>query len=92
MRYHDTPAVGVRVLSGLDGLGQGTDLVDLEQESIACLRLDGLLDALGVGHGTGRRISHILDDCFLNEASLLKEVSLELISSIPSVLFLTIWV
>lgn len=27
---HDTPAVGLRELSGLDGLGDRTDLVDLE--------------------------------------------------------------
>lgn len=46
---HDTPATGVGVLGGLDGLGEGTDLVDLEQEGIAGLELDGLLDAEGVG-------------------------------------------
>ena len=48
---HDTPVVGVGVLGGLDGLGQGTNLVDLEQESVAGLQLDGLLDAQRVGHG-----------------------------------------
>lgn len=46
---HDTPVVGVGVLSGLDGLGQGTDLVDLQQKGVARLELDGLLDAEGVG-------------------------------------------
>lgn len=49
MGDHDTPATGVGVLGGLDGLGEGTDLVDLEQEGIAGLELDGLLDAEGVG-------------------------------------------
>lgn len=46
---HDTPAVGVGVLGGLDGLGEGTDLVDLEEEGVARLELNGLLDAQGVG-------------------------------------------
>lgn len=51
MRDHDTPATSVGVLGGLDGLGEGTDLVDLEQEGVAGLELDGLLDAEGVGDG-----------------------------------------
>lgn len=46
---HDTPVVGVGVLGGLDRLGQGTDLVDLQQKGVARLELDGLLDAEGVG-------------------------------------------
>lgn len=49
MGDHDTPVVGVGVLGGLDGLGQGTDLVNLQQKSVARLELDGLLDAEGVG-------------------------------------------
>lgn len=49
MGDHDTPAVGVGVLGGLDGLGEGTDLVDLEEKGVARLELDGLLDAEGVG-------------------------------------------
>jgi hypothetical protein len=48
---HDTPAVGVGVLGGLDRLGEGTDLVDLEEEGIARLELNGLLDTKGVGDG-----------------------------------------
>ena len=48
---HDTPVGGVRVLGGLDRLGEGTDLVDLEEEGVAGLELDGLLDADGVGNG-----------------------------------------
>lgn len=46
---HDTPAVGVGVLGGLNGLGQGTDLVDLQEKGVAGLELDGLLDAQRVG-------------------------------------------
>lgn len=34
----------------LDGLGDGTDLVDLEQETIASLLFNGSLDAERVGH------------------------------------------
>jgi hypothetical protein len=48
---HDAPAGGEGVLGGLDGLGEGTDLVDLEEEGVARLELDGLLDADGVGDG-----------------------------------------
>lgn len=49
MGDHDTPIGSKGVLGSLDGLGQGTDLVDLEQESVAGLELNGLLDAEGVG-------------------------------------------
>lgn len=49
MGDHDTPVVGVGVLGGLDGLGESTNLVNLEQESVARLELDGLLDAQRVG-------------------------------------------
>lgn len=45
---HDTPAVGVGVLGGLDRLSERTDLVDLEEESVARLELNGLLDTEGV--------------------------------------------
>ena len=51
MRNHDTPASGEGVLGGVDGLGDGTDLVDLEEEGVASLGLNGLLDELGVGDG-----------------------------------------
>lgn len=47
---HYTPASGVRILRCLDGLGNATDLVDLEKESVASLVFDGLLDANGVCH------------------------------------------
>ena len=48
---HDAPAASIRVLGGLDRFGEGTDLVDLEEEGVASLEVDGLLDAEGVGHG-----------------------------------------
>ena len=35
----------------LDGLGDGTNLDNLEQETVAGLLLDGGLDTEGVGHG-----------------------------------------
>lgn len=46
---HDTPAVGVGVLGSLDRLGEGTDLVDLQEKGVARLELNGLLDAQRVG-------------------------------------------
>jgi hypothetical protein len=41
----------LRELSSLDRLGDGTDLVDLEEETVASLLLDSGLDTLGVGDG-----------------------------------------
>jgi hypothetical protein len=49
--HHDPPAGSVRVLGSLDGLGQGTDLVDLQEQGVARLEFNSLLDAQGVGHG-----------------------------------------
>lgn len=49
VRDHDTPASGVGVLGSLDRLGEGTDLVDLEEKGVASLELDSLLDAKRVG-------------------------------------------
>lgn len=49
VRDHDTPAVGVGVLGSLDRLGEGTDLVDLQEKGVARLELNGLLDAQRVG-------------------------------------------
>lgn len=46
---HDAPSSTESVLGGLNGLGDGTDLVDLEQEGVTGLELDSLLDELGVG-------------------------------------------
>jgi hypothetical protein len=48
---HDTPAVGVRVLGSLDRLGQSSDLVNLEQQGVGSLELNGLLDTQRVGYG-----------------------------------------
>jgi hypothetical protein len=49
VRDHDTPSGTKGVLSSLDSLSDGTNLVDLEQKCVAGLELDGLLDELGVG-------------------------------------------
>mmetsp|Transcript_21217 Transcript_21217/g.37799 ORF Transcript_21217/g.37799 Transcript_21217/m.37799 type:complete len:512 (-) Transcript_21217:122-1657(-) len=46
---HDAPARGLGHAHGLDGLGDGADLVHLEQQRVAVLALDGLLHARGVG-------------------------------------------
>lgn len=51
MRHHGAPAVALGQKVGLNGFGDGADLVDLEQQAVACLLLDGGLDPLGVGHG-----------------------------------------
>lgn len=48
---HDTPLGVVGVVGGLDGLGDGSDLVDLEQKGVGRLLLDGSLDSDGVGDG-----------------------------------------
>jgi hypothetical protein len=37
VRGHDAPLRGLRELDGLDGLGDGSDLVDLEEETVASL-------------------------------------------------------
>jgi hypothetical protein len=51
VRYHDAPSSTKCVLGSLDSLGDGADLVDLEEESVAGLELNSLLDKLGVGDG-----------------------------------------
>jgi hypothetical protein len=51
VRDHDAPSCAESVLGSLDSLGDGTDLVDLEEESVARLEFDGLLDEGGVGDG-----------------------------------------
>merc|ERR1712032_1342498 len=51
MRAHDAPAVLLAELHGVDGLGHRTDLVHLEEESVARLIGDRRLHALNVGHG-----------------------------------------
>ena len=44
MGNHDTPASTECILCSLDRLGNGTDLVDLQEQRIASLELNGLLD------------------------------------------------
>src|SRR5690242_15417079 len=46
---HDTPVGTEGVLGSLNSLSDGTDLVDLQEESVAGLLLDGLLNELRVG-------------------------------------------
>lgn len=48
---HDTPLGVVGVVGGLDRLGDGSDLVDLEQKGVSGLLLNGSLDSDGVGDG-----------------------------------------
>lgn len=47
---HHTPVGGVGVLSSLDGLGQRTNLVNLQQQGVGGLLLNGGLDSQWVGH------------------------------------------
>jgi hypothetical protein len=66
VRNHDTPVGGKSVLGGLDGLGDGTNLVDLEEEGVASLGLDSLLDEGRVGDGqviTGGFVSILFLSC-----------------------------
>ena len=49
MGHHNTPISAERILGRLDGLCDGTDLVDLEKEGVASLGVDGLLDERWVG-------------------------------------------
>ena len=48
MRDHHTPTGSLGVEASLDGLSDGTNLVDLEQEGVASLLLDGLSNTSGV--------------------------------------------
>jgi hypothetical protein len=51
MGHHDTPASGVGVSCGLQRFGDTSDLVDLEEEGIACFLLNGVFDTDWVGDG-----------------------------------------
>ena len=51
VRGHDAPSILFGQLDGVDGFGDGTDLVDFEQEAVGRLGLDGLLDLGRVGDG-----------------------------------------
>lgn len=48
VRNHHSPTVMKALLSCFDGFGETADLVDLQQQGIACLPFDSLVDALGV--------------------------------------------
>ncbi|KAH3667663.1 hypothetical protein OGATHE_003186 [Ogataea polymorpha] len=48
VRHHDTPAGSVRILGSIDRLGQSTNLVDLQKQSVGTLLLDGSLDSFWV--------------------------------------------
>jgi hypothetical protein len=49
VRDHNAPACGVGVRGGLEGLGNTSDLVDLEKEGVAGFSLDRVFDTDGVG-------------------------------------------
>jgi hypothetical protein len=49
VRNHDAPASTEGILGSLDSLSDCADLVDLQQKCVTRLKLDGLLDELGVG-------------------------------------------
>lgn len=51
---HDPPSIGLGELGSGDRLGDGADLVDLEEEGVAGLLLDGGLNTEGVGDFRGR--------------------------------------
>ena len=61
VRHHSAPALGLGHVVSLDGLGDAANLVDLEQEPVAGLLLDGGGDPLGVSDQ--EIISHDLDLC-----------------------------
>ena len=44
MGGHDTPAVLLGELDSVNRLADGTDLVDLQQQTVGCLGINGLLD------------------------------------------------
>ena len=51
VRSHDTPTILLGKFDGIDGFGNGSDLVDLKQQTVGGLLFDGLLDFDGVGDG-----------------------------------------
>ena len=48
MRHHSSPALGLGHVVSLDGLSHAADLVDLQQEAVAGLLVNGGGDPLGV--------------------------------------------
>lgn len=59
VRDHGAPAVLLGQQMGGNGLGDGTDLVNLQQQAVAGLLLHSGGNALGVGHG--QIVTHNLD-------------------------------
>ncbi len=51
VKLHRELTVGLAEVVGGDGLGDGADLVHLEEQAVAGLLVDGGLDPLGVGDG-----------------------------------------
>jgi hypothetical protein len=49
VRDHDAPTSGERILRCLDRFGEGTNLVDLQEQSVTSLGLNGTLNADRVG-------------------------------------------
>lgn len=54
VRDHGSPSVLLGQQMCVDGLGDGADLVYLQEEAVASLLFHGSRDALGVGHLTQR--------------------------------------
>lgn len=48
--HHDSPAIALGHFAGLNRFRDRTYLVDLEQEGVAGLALNGHLDALRIGY------------------------------------------
>jgi hypothetical protein len=65
---HNTPVGSERVLSSLDGFRQGTDLVNLQQQSVSSLLFDGGSNSSWVGDS--QVISNNLDTSGLEEVRL----------------------
>ena len=66
VRDHDTPTSTKGVLGSLDGLGDGTDLIDLEKKGVARLEFNSLLDELRVGDGQIITIVQLDEDIMLD--------------------------
>lgn len=74
MGRHDTPSVLLGKLDGVDTLTNGADLVNLEQQTVGRLGINGLTDFGRIGHG--QVISDDLDfftDGFRNPGGQEKE-------------------
>lgn len=75
VRDHDTPSCLLGHVAGLDALGHGTNLVNLEEESVDELLVDTGLHTLGVGHE-----EVVTDDLnLLAHASSHLDISIEII-------------